>query len=152
LRADREIPLAPGGRFRILVLGDSYTEGLQVDAPFPRLLEERLNAGAGEASRFEVLNAGVSGWSTDNELLYFDEDGWKYRADLVLLVFNTGNDVLENDHALITRMQRLAYPPKPYFELDGGDLVARDSPLPAERPLGRVLQRVRLALQRSSAL
>jgi len=50
-------------------------------------VERRLNAAAGRGRRFEVLNAGVSNWGTDNPLLYFRSEGRKYRPDLVLLAF-----------------------------------------------------------------
>lgn len=55
---DDETPYEkPPGVYRILLLGDSYTEALQVPQAetFQALLEEALNAGGGEA-RFEVLN------------------------------------------------------------------------------------------------
>ena len=43
-----------------------------------------------------MLNAGVSGYSTDNELRAFLSRGARYAPDAVLLVFHVGNDVLEN--------------------------------------------------------
>jgi hypothetical protein len=65
-------PKTPGVR-RVMVLGDSFTEGEGVKEPdtYPRVLEERLNAGGGP--RFEVRNCGRRG--ADFPLLFeiFDE-------------------------------------------------------------------------------
>lgn len=87
---------APGG-FRIVVLGDSFMEAYQVplEQSLPYLLQERL------ASRgVEVLNLGVGGYSTAQELLALEEDGLRYRPDLVVLAFYVGNDVQNNSHAI----------------------------------------------------
>lgn len=72
---DREVAYekAPGV-FRVLVLGDSFTEGPHVDLAdtYPKRLE-RLLEGAGQ--RAEVINAGVGGYSTDQELLFLMREG-----------------------------------------------------------------------------
>jgi hypothetical protein len=105
------------GVFRILVLGDSYIEALQVELAesFPRLLEERMNASQG--ARVEVISAGVSAWSTDNELLYFRAEGHRFHPDLVLLAFTSANDVRESYEPF----NRMAWRPghaKPAVSLD----------------------------------
>jgi len=114
-------------------------------------VERRLNAAAGRGRRFEVLNAGVSNWGTDNALLYFRSEGRKYRPDLVLLAFYTGNDVMDNYRQVLA-------PPwgvradKPYFELRAGRLVLRHIPLPAEPRRDRVIRRLQHFLVARSAL
>lgn len=85
----REWARTPGHQ-RVLVLGDSFVEATQVD------LEDTFPARLEGATGIEMLNAGVSGYSTDNELRFFRVGGAPYRPDLVLLVLHTGNDVLEN--------------------------------------------------------
>ena len=85
------------GVFRILALGDSWTFGFRMDEPdaYPRQLERLLNARAGErgdARRFEVVNAGVIGYSTDQEAAYLRVEGWKYQPDLVLVNYYPVND------------------------------------------------------------
>ena len=80
--------------FRILVLGDSFTEGFQVPLEdlFCKVLERRLNnMGQG----FEVVNGGFAGVGTDYELLFFRREGYKYDPDLVIIVFFQ-NDVCDN--------------------------------------------------------
>jgi hypothetical protein len=147
---DREIPYERQSAFRVLVLGDSFTEGLQVpvESTFSKLLEQRLgNAGA----PIEVLNAGVSGYGTDSELFFYLAEGWKYRPDLVLLVFNTSNDILENHHGLM-RGTGFPYPPKPHFDFEEGRLMRQNFPLPALSPSARALGAVQRALTRHSTL
>jgi lysophospholipase L1-like esterase len=92
-----EIPVVkPPGTLRVLVLGDSYAEGLQV--PWEDLLSTRLeralNDGAGP--RVEVVNGGVSGYGTADELLLLEKLGWRLKPDLVLVAFCIHNDVANN--------------------------------------------------------
>lgn len=116
----------PAGVRRLLAIGDSFTESLQVPyaESWPALLERRLGPS------WQVLNAGVGGYGTDNELLSLRENGLALQPDVVLLVVFTGNDVSDNDHELSVRTALTAA--KPYFTLDArGRLVLH--PLPARR-------------------
>ncbi len=85
----------PSGSQRILVLGDSYTWGFDVadDEIFTKILEEKLR---GASKSVEVINTGVSGWGTDQEYLFFMDEGLKYDPDLVVLAFYVLNDFNEN--------------------------------------------------------
>ena len=88
---DRERPTErTPGRARVLVLGDSFTEAVQVDQAetFAARLEQTLHV--------EMIDAGVSGYSTDNELRTFRARGRRFHPDVVLLVLHVGNDILEN--------------------------------------------------------
>lgn len=79
--------LKPEGVFRILVLGDSITQGLGVrdDAEvFTAVLERELEASPG---RFEVLNFGVSGYNTQQEVETLRQKGLVYAPDLVVLAY-----------------------------------------------------------------
>lgn len=77
------------GTFRIALLGDSIAWGWGVDDGrcFADLIEPRLGV--------EVINLGVPGYSTDQQLLTLERDGLRYEPDLVLLCFVL-NDVLGN--------------------------------------------------------
>jgi lysophospholipase L1-like esterase len=121
MRDDREIQIQkPDNVFRIAVLGDSYAEALQVDVAktFWRILENRLlQCGYGGGKRIEVLNFGVSGYSTAQELITLKTRVAKFKPDLVLLAFLSGNDVRDNS-------REIAGPyPRPYFTLDNGRLI-----------------------------
>jgi lysophospholipase L1-like esterase len=101
---DREHSIAkPAGTYRIAVLGDSYTEAMQVDIDrtFWALLPKRLQScGFAAGKKLETLNFGVSGYGTAHELLTLRERVWPYAPDMVLLAFFPGNDVRNNSKAL----------------------------------------------------
>jgi len=93
---DREYPYAkPPGTRRILVLGDSMTWGLGVgdDDIFTEVLERQY---ATDGKPVEVINAAVSGWGTDQQLLFLQSEGFKYQPDVVLLNFYLVNDPTDN--------------------------------------------------------
>jgi len=113
----------PPGAFRVAVLGDSFTLAAQVplEETFWSRLERRLADCPALAGRTpEVINFGVSGYGTAQELLTLRHHAWDYDPDLVLLAFFTGNDVQNNARALS------GDPLAPYFELSAGRLVLDD--------------------------
>lgn len=131
----RETLDKPAGVFRILLLGDSYVEGLRVplEETFGKVLEQQLNAGASAGQRVEVISVGVSGWGTDQELLWLREHGAAYQPDLVLLAFFPGNDFQNNSEAL--EVENMGSVQKPFFHLDDGELALRYFPFdPAAVP------------------
>jgi hypothetical protein len=94
---DREHAMEkPSGVFRVLVLGDSFMEALQVpfEASLPSLLEQILHRQTGKT--IEVLNAGVSGWGTGDELRYLATYGLQWKPDLVLIAMTLHNDISDN--------------------------------------------------------
>jgi len=123
------------GTYRIVVLGDSYAEAMQVklEESFPKVLERELQKYLGPTRKVEVINLGVSGFGTDQELLALRHYGIKYQPDLVLLAFLTGNDVRNNYYLLEERANGEPVK-KPYFLLDSqGQLVLQQpSNLPAQ--------------------
>ncbi|HEX3034009.1 MAG TPA: hypothetical protein VHT73_02615 [Thermodesulfobacteriota bacterium] len=88
------------GVFRILVLGDSMTEALQIplEQSYPYILETMLNSESGK--RFEVVNLAVSGFNTAQEYLMFKYYGLKYQPDFVILSFFNGDDFRGNSFVL----------------------------------------------------
>ncbi len=74
--------------FRIICLGDSCTYGSNVDwdQTYPARLQVVLNNGDDEP-RIEVLNAGVSGYTSYQGFRYLQEDLIRYKPDLVTLYF-----------------------------------------------------------------
>src|SRR5439155_1080671 len=113
------------GKRRVLVLGDSlvFGYGVEQDEVFTDVLEGMLPA-------TEVINAGVSGYGTDQELLWFRSEGVRYRPDLVIILM-TGNDEWENHESLV-----YWFYPKPHFTLsDRGELRLTNVPV-APPPAG----------------
>lgn len=101
---DREHSLAkPENTIRIAILGDSYPEALPVSEheTFWSVMENRLQGCSALAGRrVEVINFGVSGYGTAQELLTLREEVWKYSPDVVMLAMTTNNDVADNSRAL----------------------------------------------------
>jgi hypothetical protein len=117
---DIERPYAkPADAFRILVLGDSFVEAVQVpfEQSFVPLLERKLKAAAG-ARQIEVINGGVMAFSTDQALLFLEQEGSKYQPDLVVLLF-LDSDVRGNSRVLNSDSHLAGR--KPYFELEDSD-------------------------------
>jgi len=93
---DREHPRhKPAGTVRVAVPGDSYAEALQVplgDA-FRAVTGRRLSAREAFGGRqLEVINFGVSGYQTAQELVTLRRRVWDYSPDIVLLAVTTAND------------------------------------------------------------
>ena len=82
----------PDGVFRILALGDSMTfgPGVNVEETYPKVLERLLNEQ--EEDRYQVINAGASGYSAYEELVTWRNRGDDLDPDLVIVGFCV-NDV-----------------------------------------------------------
>lgn len=108
----------PEGTFRVAVLGDSFAEARQVsrEKTFWSLMERELQECSSNGKAIEVLNFGVSGFGTAQQLIQLRRRVWDYHPDLVLLAFTTGNDVRNNSAALEGSGD------KPYFRLEDGKL------------------------------
>ncbi len=126
---DLDYPLRRvAGKKRVLVAGDSFVWGFGVAQG--EIFTERMEAALRDV---EVINAGVSGYSTDQELLWLRNEGMKYRPDLVILVVSGNDDAMNH--------RRVAYfvYPKPAFDLvDGGALELRNVPVPRASVLRRL--------------
>jgi hypothetical protein len=99
-RRDKEVSLKkPAGTYRIVVLGDSVAFGARVEAKddFCTQLEWNLNARS-ESLRYEVLNFGVPGYGTWQQLSALKEKALAYDPDLVILAF-VMNDLYDNNQA-----------------------------------------------------
>lgn len=104
---DREHTIAkPPGSRRVVLLGDSFIEAMQVrfEESVTPLLEQRLQ----DSGPVELISLSVSGTGTAREYLTLREYGLRYQPDLVLLFF-VGNDVSDNSREL----KELTYLPYP---------------------------------------
>ena len=118
---DREHAKAkPADTVRIAVLGDSFSEAMHVpmEQTFWALLEQKLQeCNAFPGKKVEVINFGVSGYGTAQELLTLRQKVWDYSPDLVVLAFTTYNDIYDNSRAL-SRTEEV-----PYFVYRNGELI-----------------------------
>ena len=141
---DHETPYEkPPHSRRVLLLGDSMTEAVQVPLgeTFSERAEELLSDSLGHV---EVINTGCAGYGTDNEVLFYRHEGVRYDADLVVLVLFTRNDVIDVSSTLHPRMTHAVYlPPKRYFTLDANDGLRLEKPAPpaAREPSETVVKR-----------
>ncbi|MBI4147781.1 hypothetical protein HY490_00650 [Candidatus Woesearchaeota archaeon] len=88
---DREhLVVKRGDETRVMVLGDSIIANVAVpkEKMITALLAEKLEES-------EVINRGVESWDMYLEYLYFRKDGHKYAPDVLVLVFNVGNDFID---------------------------------------------------------
>jgi lysophospholipase L1-like esterase len=127
---DREYSYAkPDSTRRILCLGDSFTFGYGVewDETFAKILEGQLDRAMAGGTHWQVLNAGISGTGTANQLAYLNSEGLKYDPDFVVLCFCGANDFFDNGtYGLYT--------------LDDGRLVRHDARLTGPVRLRRMMQ------------
>jgi lysophospholipase L1-like esterase len=150
-------PSHPLGTRRIVVLGDSFTFGQGVDDEtlFTTQLERRLNRGGG--GKYEVINAGVPGYGTTQELMLMRRLANAGIVGDIYVVNLFTNDILDNlrlDYA--TRSENpvqpgfelgpdgtLAFTHKPKRELrEGTNLVG-----PRRQPASKLLSVVKVRLQ-----
>jgi hypothetical protein len=123
---DREHSKAkPVNTLRLAILGDSYAEAKQVSIQetFWAVLERELeNCSYLGGRKVEVINFGVSGYGTAQELMTLRYKVWAYSPDIVILAFLTGNDITDNLRAFGS-----ADPMRPYFVYRNGELVLDES-------------------------
>lgn len=75
----------PAGLYRIIVLGDSVTlgHGVEDDDTFSAVAERALAT----SRPVEIINMGVSGFGTAEELIQLQRTGLSYEPDLVVLAY-----------------------------------------------------------------
>lgn len=83
----------PLGVYRILVLGDSYIEALQlpIEEGFTQQLQRRLTSTL-RGMRVEVIGMGVSGLGPSQYYRILDKRGLAYKPDLVIMAVLPDND------------------------------------------------------------
>jgi len=108
---DEEIPFTkPEDEKRILVLGDSVAFGWGVSQgeTFSDRMEPLLQQQTG--TRWQVINAGVNGYNSEQEAAYLRIEGIRYSPDFILLIY-VSNDVDEVLEPNVTTWRR--YPTWP---------------------------------------
>jgi len=109
----------PKGKKRIVVLGDSFAMGyvMSLKDTFSKQLETKL-------PNYQVINFGIAGYSTDQELLILKTEGLRYEPDIVLLALFM-DDILYNNVDYIKECA------KPRFFIDDkGELSLINRKLP----------------------
>lgn len=120
----RDSEFSLDGTPTILILGDSFVWGLDAEADerFTELLKPRV-------AGYKILAAGVSGYGTDQEYLLLKRLWARVQPAVVVLIFCTQNDRLDNS----TNIRYEGYQ-KPYFEIAAdGSPVLGNVPVPKSR-------------------
>lgn len=130
LRDVEHEPARRPGLRRLLLLGDSFGwgYGVEQDRMLSAVLRERCPG-------FEVINGSVSGYSTDQEYLFYRERGSRWAPDQVLLLIHE-NDLLGNG------LHRMYGYEKPRFVLEGQSLELRNVPVPERKPWEKAYSRL----------
>jgi len=81
--------------YKILLLGDSVSwgDGVRMEQTYSFLLERKLNSDY-PGKTFEVINTGVPGYSTFQQLIYLRKRGIKLKPNLIIHQFCL-NDIVE---------------------------------------------------------
>ena len=121
-RDHERIKIKPLDTLRVAVIGDSFAEAQQVsvDETFWSVMESGLKrCSTLPDKQVEVLNFGVSGYGTGQELITLRHFVWEYSPDVIVLAFYPKNDYIDN------------YPvgakTRPYFFMRDGQLVLDNS-------------------------
>jgi lysophospholipase L1-like esterase len=93
---DREYGPRPEGGLRIYVLGDSmvFGYGVPIEDTFTRFLEGSLQRRLGR--NVEVVNGGVPGYGTLQELQFFEQTVDEVKPDVVIVALTVWNDISDN--------------------------------------------------------
>jgi len=92
-----EIPIARReGYLRVVCLGESTTFGTDVDTNYPAYLRKILESQSSGFKGYEVVNAGVPGWVSDQIALRVEHQIAAFRPDAVIL-YAGGNDFQSYD-------------------------------------------------------
>lgn len=109
------------------VVGDSFVFGMGVNDG--ETFVDCLNRCDPPAGAF--LNAGVPGFSTDQEYLLIRDEILDLRPDVILLAVCLINDFLDNERSVPHQFACH----KPHFEMIDGELTLKPPPVPGPDPL-----------------
>lgn len=114
--------------FKIMVLGDSMTFGLEANQEeiFCHLLEDKLKD-IYKTEKIDVMNFGITGFSTAQELICLKRYAPLYNPNVFILIMYECNDFEEN--YTILSSGRFA----PHFLLQGDELMFCGTPNPLQK-------------------
>ncbi len=112
-------------------MGDSYVFGYGVEQD--EMFTSRMGA---MCPSLDVVNLGVSGYGTDQELLLLKNEGLSYEPDIVVLV------MVDNDYENNLRPRVYVYYQKPLYVMRNDELVLTNHPVRAPNVLVRWAGRV----------
>lgn len=111
----------PAGNFRVICLGNSCTFGWRVksEETYPKQLEKLMNIDL-DYKKYEVINAGVTGYSSFQGKRFLRDQILKYKPDLIMICYGW-NDLLPAAFGIEDKDQKMA----PRIFLDIQNLLGR---------------------------
>jgi len=104
------------GKYRILILGDSYSfgNGVNLNESYSEYLRENF-----KDKNVEVINLAVPGYGISHEYMAFLEEGKKYTPDIILIQFSPNDwgidQVIEKNEQMIVNKNQSAIANKDGF-------------------------------------
>lgn len=88
--------------YRIIMVGDSVTEGIGVEfeESIPKVLDKKLK----QIGDYEVINFGFAGFGPVPEAIIIEEEVMKYNPDMIIIGYYIGNDVTKIDAGVFNRI------------------------------------------------
>jgi len=107
----------PADKKRIVILGDSYTYGNEVEheQTYSSLLQQMMK-------KTEIINMGMGAYGHDQMYLLLKDEGVQYKPDILVLGF-VYLDIFRNN-------VQFSYFAKPKFEIEGNALKLLNVPVP----------------------
>jgi lysophospholipase L1-like esterase len=111
----------PSGMRRVVVLGDSFVDGSEVDDTevLTHQMQQRLDGA-------EVINLGVYGYQTAQQLMTLEREALRYSPDVIVLLA-ISNDLTGN----VVGFE--SFGPAPRWVLDGDSIRFEDTTSPAQQ-------------------
>jgi hypothetical protein len=137
---DRERTVAnPGRKRRIVVVGDSFSEAVEVNLEdtYHQRLQKMLNQEGKD--QWEVINLGVGDFGSAQEMIALREYGLGYNPEIVIFQIFPLNDICNNSIELcgLCKSPNDAY--RPYFVMEEDGKLTLTSAQPARNMLRRHL-------------
>jgi len=130
---DRERKQAAQGRKRVVVLGDSFTEGWGVAS------EDRFSDRLEKVTGLEHLNFGTSGsFGPTQSYLLYEHLARNFDHDAIILALLPDNDFLDDDHEYALKMHQGRY--RPFFVGKDPDYELIYTPLEQRPAASRILE------------
>jgi lysophospholipase L1-like esterase len=103
-----EYDVGKSDAIRIVVLGDSVTfgRGVPLESTYAKVLEDRLNREERDGLRYEVLNLGVGGYNSRQQLELYKTKGRKYEPDLLVIGFILNDATPKSEQLAALRARR----------------------------------------------
>ncbi len=95
------------GIHRVAILGDSFiaSEAVEVEETLNHKLHQLLVTRVASGDAWEVMNFGIAGSSTADQLALYQNVVRRYKPDIIVIGYGTGTDVVDNSRELASHVR-----------------------------------------------